>query len=258
MGRYQPEAPMSNLKNLNELDGAPPVKRAIAEGIDPTDIVLDTEQIFLVFASLCGDVDATAAAVGISPHVVARLADAESWADRIAPIVAKRKSTKPGDVERAINRALNFAQAHRYRLFLQRVAQQMYGWTDEELGQFLTKMEPSKKLRHDAADVTQRLVITTRSLADFATALEKAQMMTYLALKDTATDRKGRADDDQGEELSAAALHAQIAKAMSEAREPATAHGQLLAAQAEMAQAAAREAVFVDANPRRTYDNDDH
>lgn len=246
----------TNLKSLNELETAPPVQQALAAGADPTDIVLDTEQIFLVFTSLCGDVEATAAAVGVSPTVIARLADAESWHDRIAPIIAKRKSTKPGDVERAINRALNFAQAHRYRLFLQRVAQQIYGWSDTELHDYLTR--PNEQAKAQQARPAPQRLFSARALSDFATAMEKAQAMTYMALKDTATDRKGREDTEETEELSAAALHAQIAKAMAESREPATAHGQLLAAQAEMSQAAAREAVMIDSNPRRAYDSDDH
>lgn len=239
--------------SLNELQrrAAPPVLRTLEAGADPGDIALDTEQVFLVYASLCGDVDGVAAAVGVPPKIIARLADAESWPDRIAPLLAKRKSAKPGDPERAINRAINFAMAHRYRLFLQRVAQQLYAMPEAELAELLVKSMPGRKEEGG----TSRIFFT-RPLADLATAMEKAQMLTYLALKDTVSDRRGRETDGPEDELSAAALHAQITRAMDASREPQTAVGELAAAQIESAQAAAREAVIV--SPAHPNDDDDH
>lgn len=232
---------MNSLADMERLS-VPPVIEARRKGVDPDDIFLDTEQVFLVYATLLGDSVATAAAVGCTQAVVAKLADQERWDDRIAPMVKKKKSQRPGDVERAINRAINFAQSHRLRMFLERVARQLYDMNDSSLAEYLIKITPGAK---PDAEGKQKMSLSTRPLADLATAIEKAQALTYQALSDTATDRKTRDEGHDDGEMSAAALHAQIAKAMSEAAKPQTGAGQLAAAQIGLAQINAKETVHV-------------
>jgi hypothetical protein len=237
----QEQAAMNSLADMEQAS-VPPVIEARRKGVNPDDIFLDAEQVFLVYATLLGDAEATAAAVGCSAAVVAKLADTEKWDDRIAPMVKKKKSQRPGDVERAINRAINFAQAHRLRMFLERVARQLYDMEDNALQEYLVKVTPGAK---PDSDGKQKMSLSTRPLADLATAIEKAQVMTYQALSDTATDRKTRDEGHDDGEMSAAALHAQIAKAMNDAAKPQTGAGQLAAAQIGMAQINAKETVHV-------------
>lgn len=218
----------------------PPVEAAKAAGIDTAQLRLDLEQVFLLYTNFCGDVDATAAAVGVSPRVIAAIADAEGWRDKIAHIIAKVKSRKPGDVERAINRAMCFVQAFRYLRFLERVCRRMFKWSDEELHDYLVTWETKGK-GEDAIKVPK---VNARALSDMAHALETAQQMCYFALNDT-TPERGKRNETGQEELAASAFHAEITAAMDRAAEPATVRGQLAEAQIERAQLDAGKAVLL-------------
>jgi len=167
------------------------------------------EDAFQLFALFAGDCERTAHALGVRPVDVLRMAEAEGWLDKLAPILALKKSTRPGDLERGLNRATNFVQAHRMRMFVSRVLNRLCGMSADEFESYLMTA-PGKK-----GETEKKL--STRAIADLASALEKCQSMTYLALSDTAQDRSKRDENDDGE-VAAMDIHAKIAKAMSEVK----------------------------------------
>lgn len=213
---------------------------------DPIDnnIKIDRENAFLLYATFCGDIVRTAAALGVTATVILQMADEGDWTTQLKPILELKKSSRPGDIERAINRALNFVQAHRARLFIERVLQRLSGMTDNELEEYL--------LKGTAKDGTAIKKLTTRALADLASALEKAQALTYLALSDTATERVRRKEEDSSG--SAGDMHVKIAEAMSRVRASSTPRAQLFDAQISIAQ----DIVKVSSTPANPNDNDDH
>lgn len=158
---------------------------------------LDISQIFLVFVSLVGDVNKTAAALELDPDIVQKLADAEGWDLKIQRITLMSKSGRPGDFERAQNRALCFVQGHRIRSLCDRVITRFTGMTDEEICQEITAVGKNG-IRH----------VSARFFTDLAAAAEKAHSMTYCALGDTATDRAQR--DTEPDEMNVSALHAAV------------------------------------------------
>lgn len=211
-------------------------------------IEIDRPQAFLLYAANCGDVEKTAHALGIPAVVLLKVVDDEGWVSRLGPIMEKMKSHKPGDLERGINRALNFVQSHRLRLILERAIRVMTGWTDDEMKTSLlqetcTKMGSSTKL-------------TTRWAADFATALEKCHSMTYQALNDTASERVKRKEEST--DGSALDLHARIAAAMGSAGSTKTARGLLFDAQLEVAADIARKAAIPKPAVDDSYEPDEN
>lgn len=215
-------------------------------------VTLDREQVFLLYATFCGDVEKTAHAVKVSPVTILAVADEEKWNEQLRAIIELKKSNRPGDLERAINRALNFAQAHRFRMFLERVIQKVCGMSGEEFEAYLFE-------KHNAKDGSTYRSLTTRALADLASALEKAQSMTYHALNDTAQERVKRKDVEGGDGVAAGDMHSRIAAAMSKVRGSTTPRAQLFDAQLEIAEGETLRAVTVaekvTSNPN---DNDDH
>lgn len=211
-------------------------------------VEIDRQQAFLLYAANCGDVEKTAHALGIPAVTLLKVVDEESWVSRLGPIMEKMKSHKPGDLERGINRALNFVQAHRLRLILERAVKVMTGWTDAEmqanlLQETCTKMGSSTKL-------------TTRWAADFATALEKCHSMTYQALNDTASERVKRKEEST--DGSALDLHARIAAAMGSAGGTKTPRGLLFDAQLEVAADIAQKAAIPKPPVDDTYEPDEN
>ena len=140
-----------------------------------------------------------------------------------------KKSGRPGDVERALSRALNFVQAHRMRLFLDRIMRKLCDMEDTELSKYCLAVE-------EAADGTVTRRITARPFADLASALEKIQMLTYYALSDTASERVKRKESPP-EECSAGEIHAAIAAAIAEtgAKSPKEMGAVIKAAKAKLA-----------------------
>src|SRR6267142_2103311 len=160
------------------------VDRAITSVLEDTSSLisqdLDKDNVFMLYATFCGDRERTAHAMNI----------------------------KAGDVERAMNRAVNYVQAHRLRSFLERVLQHIFSRPLEQIEEWMFAFqyikgnpEPVKKF-------------STRPLADLAAALEKCHSLTYLALGDSATERRGRSDT-QDVDVSGGEIHARIAAAMS-------------------------------------------
>lgn len=165
------------------------------------------EQLFLLYANFAGDFERTAYAAGITPVQVIDAAKAGGWDDKLRAIIALRKSAAPGDLERGINRSLAFVQAHRMRLFIDRVLLRLSLMENEELEEYLFS-GPADKQGNRAKQ------LSTRSLADLASAMEKVTAIANQALCDTAQDRSRRDEETGGGEASGA-LHVQIAAAMA-------------------------------------------
>jgi hypothetical protein len=197
----------------------------ISEGEAP--VKFDIEQAFQLYATFCGDVERTAHALNVSPVDVLRTADEERWSERLKSILELKKSARPGDIERGINRALNFVQAHKMRLFVERLLKKFSTLTDEELENFCFSVTTDED-----GNVNRKLV--TRPFADLATAMEKCQALTYQALNDTATERVKR--DEHQDHGSAGSLHAALAEAMSKVRGSQTPRAALFEAQLQQAQ----------------------
>lgn len=206
---------------------------------------IDRENAFMLYATFCGDVVRTAAALNVTAMVVLRMADEENWAEQLKPILELKKSVRPGDIERAINRALNFVQAHKLRMFLQRVITRITGMSPEELEEYLLYDRPTKE-----GNEVKRL--TTRALADLASALEKCQSLTYMALNDSAQERVRRKEDASGE--AASDMHLKIAEAMGNIRKSHTPRAQLFDAQLAVSQEEQAKAIV----PPLPADDDDH
>lgn len=217
-----------------------------------TDAVIDREQAFVLFTTFAGDCIRTAAALGIRPVDVLKVADDEGWLSKIEPIIKMKKSAKPGDFDRAMNRALNFAQSHRMRLIVERVIHRLMKMDNEELRDHLSARD---KLGN------RMNTFSFRALADLATALEKAQSMSYQALSDTVQDRTRRQEQETGDG-GAGDLNEKIAAAMAAVGASESPRAQLLDAQLEIAENArvelAKPIVIAPEPPGNPHDNDDH
>src|SRR2546425_3303684 len=154
------------------------------------------EHAFQLYSTFCGDFERTAAALNVRPIDIMRVAEEENWGEKLQTVIKLKKSTKPGDLERAINCALNFTQAHRLRLFLERQLQRLANMKSEELGEYLQQRDVT--VNKDGSQKTSRK-LNMRPLTDLASAIEKAQQMSYSALHDTATDRQKRAEEPDGD-----------------------------------------------------------
>ncbi len=171
------------------------------------------DNAFLLYASFCGDAVRTAAAANMSVDSVLALAASGGWDERLRSILELKKSQRPGDIERGINRALNFVTAHRLRLILESVIRRITAMSPEELREATT----SRHLGKDGVVISENL--NTRALADLAAALEKCNLLSYMALGDDATSRRARPDIESGEET-AGSLHAKIAAAFAKPAKP--------------------------------------
>lgn len=197
--------------------------------------VIDKDQLFLLYTLFNGDASKTSAASGgVSTLTIATLAKAEKWDDKVGEIAKLRTSDRPGDLERAINRAINYTDAHRYRRHLQRVINKIVAWPEEKLDEMLISVTVDKQ-----GNVHRHL--STRALADLSSALEKAHALTYLALGDTAQDRARRKEESEAGIISASMMHQQVLKAMQEISETQTAQSQLLEARNRLAEEIAND-----------------
>jgi hypothetical protein len=169
---------------------------------------LDRDNAFMLYATFCGDVDRTAHALSVEPEAVRVMVDQGKWDQKLRGILELKKSGKAGDVERAMNRAVNYVQAHRLRVFLERVLQHIFSCPLEQIEEWMFSFQYSK------GDTEPVKKFSTRPLADLAAALEKCHSLTYLALGDSATERRGR-NDAQDADVSGGEIHARIAAAMS-------------------------------------------
>jgi len=172
---------------------------------DPVDKSnLDVSQIFLVFMATVGDVTKTANALDMDPDIVDRLARQEGWLDKIRRISVMSKSEKPGDFERATNRALNYVQAHLFRLSMDRMLKYVRGLENDAIGDISKTTDRSGVVR-----------ISGRFWADMAAAMEKCHAMTYAALGDTATERKDQLGNGDKGGVQPADIHASVIAALN-------------------------------------------
>jgi len=169
---------------------------------------LDVAQIFLTFMSLVGDVEKTAAALDLDPRVVTALAEQEGWLEKVRRLSVMSRSGKPGDYERAQNRALNFVQSHRMRLTVDAMLRAFDGLTPEEICEKLASFDKNGNAH-----------ISARFLADLASAAEKIQALSYAALGDSVKERVERAETSDGE-MTPDQLHAAVIAALNSPHAP--------------------------------------
>lgn len=169
---------------------------------------LDVAQIFLTYMSLVGDAHKTANALDLDPRVVEELATQEGWIDKVRRLCVMSKSGKPGDYERAQNRALNFVQAHRLRLTVDAMLRSLDGLTPEEI-----------VLKLSTSDKNGNYHISARFLSDLAAAAEKIQALSYAALGDSVKERVERAEAGEGE-MTPDQLHAAVIAALNSPHAP--------------------------------------
>lgn len=216
-----------------------------------TDLVpvdLDRGQAFLVYATMCGDVCRSAAALGIPEAAILQMVETEGWANKLGPILALKKANRPGSIEKAINRALNFTQSHQMRLIIQRAITRLTNMNDGEFEEYLFQEGKADK----NGDTVRKL--TTRAIADLSSALEKTHSMTYQALGDTTQDRLKAKAEDSSEDVSAGDLHAKLSAGLAAVRASCTPRAQLLDAQLAQAADIAAKAVKTPS----PHDDDDH
>lgn len=195
---------------------------------------LDRDNAFMLYATFCGDLERTAHALKVQPVDVLKLADADHWNEKLASIIELKKSTRPGDIERAINRAINFVQAARLRHVVERAIRLLYTMGDVE---FMEKV-----FSQGFAKTGTPPHLTAKAMADLATAMEKVQAMTYLALADTSTDRAKRKEAEEGNE-SAQDFHVRIADAMARVKGSNSVRSELFDQQLAQAKALLAESV---------------
>jgi hypothetical protein len=193
----------------------------------------EKDQAFGLYIIFLGDAVKTAHALGVPVATVVNVAREEGWDKRVGELAELRNSDKPGDLERAINRANNYSQAHRMFIQLERVLKLLQSWSDDELRRMLVKRVVDKQGRASEC-------FDTRPLADITAAMEKAHTMSYLALNDTASDRKQRNESGDDSVIAASAMHAQIARTMAEISEHESPRTQLLEQQVKSANESAQ------------------
>jgi hypothetical protein len=183
----------------------------LAEAGKRVDVVTDPEEVFRFYAMFVGDLERTAVAAHLPLEQVVEMAAAGDWTKRIAVLIRLQKSAVPGDVERGVNRAINFIQADRMRRVIERVVNALNNMSADEMMSNLLCVSEDRN-----GGITSKIL--TRPFADLATALEKCHAMTYQALNDTATDRKSRSEHEDSATASAGELHMALVDAMSKAR----------------------------------------
>jgi hypothetical protein len=178
----------------------------------PAQIEITEDEIYLLYAAFCGDVDRTAHAANTTPDVVLKLKEAGNWDQKLKSIIELKRSGRPGDVERAINRAINFVQAHRLRMVLENVVREIASMPMKRLMELLL----SGACDGDGNRIQK---LQTRAFADLASAIEKCHAMTYLATNDTSTERKGRDGEFAADGMSMGEIHAKIAASFSKPKD---------------------------------------
>ncbi len=165
---------------------------------------IDCAQAFLMFMLTAGDCIRTAAALDLDPDVVRALAADEGWADKVRRVSVMSKSSKPGDYEKSVNRALNFIQSQQLREQVNRLLRSVTDMTDEEL---LSRACVRTK---DGGNQ-----LSAKFLVDLTSAAEAVHRMTYNSLGDTVTERCESAGSGPDSTSNANAMHAAIIASLS-------------------------------------------
>lgn len=130
------------------------------------------------------------------------LAKDEGWDQKIQRVCLLSKGERPGDYERAVNRALCFVQAHQTSLLLDKVLAEL---REHDEGSLLDAIATKTKFG---------TTFSVRLFADIAAAMEKCHQMKYAALGDTVKERDTRADQEGGD-MNANKLHASVIAALN-------------------------------------------
>lgn len=166
----------------------------------------DVSQVFLVFMALVGDVSKVALALDIPESDVQEMADREGWSDKVRRISIQSKSGKPGDWEKAQNRALNFVQCHQLRRSI-----------DSVIAHIAIKVEEGDSgilslIQHKTEAATN---YSAKLFTELAKAMQSVHEMTYSALGDTVKERDPDGDGKDAA-LTSAALHASLIGALNQ------------------------------------------
>lgn len=196
----------------------------------PQSITLDLDQVFMLYATFCGDVAKTAHSTGMTRDQITALAATHGWQEKIKELIVLNQGSKPGDVERGINRALNFVQANRFRLWVEKLMRALVA--EGNLSEDDLEVLRQKRYSGKTGELTSN-VISTRVLADLAATLEKVHWMTYEALGDSPQERAKRIEKP-ADETAQNDVHARLAAALASMRAQSPA-AQLADAQAEQA-----------------------
>lgn len=207
--------PVSDRTDMPKKAAEKLIKRAQVPGL-PVDEAFDRENAFMLYANFCGDAERTAHALGVSAVEVLRMADDSAWTERLRAILALKRSTKPGDLERGLNRAMNFVQASRMRLFVGRLLKRFALMTDEELESYC--LSSIEKMDKTVGGIVMERKINMKAFSDLAAAMEKCHLMSYAALNDTTGERTRRGEEAE-REVSATEVHQAIADAMARVAE---------------------------------------
>lgn len=159
---------------------------------------IDVSAVFLGYMALVGDVDKTALAFDLTVAEVTELADSEGWAEKIRRVSVMSKSDKPGDWERAQNRALCFVQAYQIRQLINRWIHHFTGLDIETLLSRTSTVDRSGTTHYSA-----------KIVSDLVTAAEACHRMSYTALGDTVTERIDR-KQTTGENPTAGDMHSAV------------------------------------------------
>jgi len=159
----------------------------------------DCAQAFLVFMSLVGDVNKTAHALNRDPEFIQRLADSEGWSQKIQHVSLMSRGQRPGDWERAVNRALIFVQSHQMRGIVDSVLSKLRDMDADELMEFCSVTDKNGVAHFSA-----------KPLTDLTTAIEACSRISLVALGDTVTERVERDEAAEGGGMKVSDLHAAI------------------------------------------------
>lgn len=195
---------------------------------------LDREQAFMLYATFAGDVIRTSHALNIKPAALMLVADECGWNDKLREIIEMRESAKPGDWERAVNRAINFVMAHQMRLLFDRALKRFRDMEDEELEKAMIEEWTDR-------EGNNRYKATGKVFADLAAAMEKVHSMTYHALSDTVQDRNRRKEQEKNEDTTGD-MHAMISAKMQSVSRDNSPRAQLFDAQLAKGQEVAADA----------------
>lgn len=164
----------------------------------------DCAQAFLTFMALVGDVERTAYALKLDPEFVQRLADDEGWTAKIQRVSLMSRGQRPGDWERAVNRAMIFVQAHQLRGVIDSILGRLRAMTPDQIyDQCLVR------------DKNGGTHLSAKFLTDLTTAMEASTRISLVALGDTVSERIEREESKDGGGLKVSDLHAAIIAGLS-------------------------------------------
>lgn len=190
------------------------LKSLPAEYSDVSKVKYDVEAAFELFIQFTGDYARTAAALNVPPAVIVEMAEEFGWHARLKELFELKRSGKPGDLERALNRALNFVIANQYRNVLQRLVRHFHQLGSEGLLKELTVIKCDK----DGNEVTRSF--NAKAVSDLAAAIQKMTDCTYAALNDSLGERTRR--NERGEnEIPIGSIHQVISQSIADSQNSA-------------------------------------